>query len=637
MKIKLFLTQNGLFRLQPVYIIGFCGFTFLFLLSTVTYSQEFNWGWANQIHGTHVDDIDEVNTNTRGEILVSGGFYSTAIQWEDSMLINPFENYSNGIFLGKLNTQGELQWTNQIFSVPSNYRSDVYFRDAELNAFGESFISGHVYRNGIAVDTLILYTPDDYSSSGFITRFDANGNIVWGHIFEDGCDVDAVVADPYGGFYIMGNMYWYCDKIDFGDTVIHNDSENQAYIAHYNKDNTIDWAKLIQGHVYDIRGALTNNDELLISGNYQINGFLDTLTIDDITITCPLSTYYCSFWGQLNTEGEVQWLHNIAEEDIVFYGTYLFKEGYKQIMWFEDPSVTIQGNTFYEEPGAYYSAIMVSFDMSGDFLYADAIPLTIGGENYYPFKSPTDNWFVTLALRDSVDCEDEFLYNIDESDDVVVMQIDTEFNSLACYHQELNSFANSPRLIWDRFGNILMIGNFSADTLVFGEDVLTNYQLQSQSDYYVAYSNRCDTVLSSLIMQGNLLQAPDGVSWAWYFNDSLLIQQTTQVVANLQTGYYTASATQEDGCVKWTKPVWYENNILKDEIFIYPNPSNGNCIIILPEAISYCQIYDIAGQLVYNCVPTEQITLELSHLSSGTYFIKAGNSDSVYTTKFIII
>ncbi|MBK7440832.1 MAG: hypothetical protein IPI65_04670 [Bacteroidetes bacterium] len=72
----------------------------------IAYGQQFNWGWASQVHGNYNDEIQKVSTNAKGEMLVSGAFFSSAIQWGDTMLINPYENDAVGVYFGKVNTQG---------------------------------------------------------------------------------------------------------------------------------------------------------------------------------------------------------------------------------------------------------------------------------------------------------------------------------------------------------------------------------------------------------------------------------------------------------------------------------------------------------------------------------------------------
>jgi hypothetical protein len=297
-----------------------------------------------------------------------------------------------------------------------------------------------------------------------------------------------------------------------------------------------------------------------------------------------------------------------------------------------------RGDTIYANGAGYTSFILAEFDFNGVLQKVRDIPDSYYGEYYYLYKSPFDKWFASISLTNTIVCGGEILINESLGSDPVLMELDTAFNSISCYQQELNySSDNALFITWDRFGNMIMVGNFSGDTLVFGEDVLTNYQLQSQFDYYIAYGNDCDTVLHQLTIENNLLHAPDGIAWNWYFNNELLLQEVAQDFLPLHAGYYTASATQNNGCIKWTKPFRYFDGIENNPIFIYPNPSSGNCTVILPKSNTFFNIFDLTGKLVYTCVPSEEFTLDLSYLSSGTYYIKSGNKDAVYTKKIIIL
>ncbi|MEZ5015164.1 MAG: hypothetical protein R2794_12820, partial [Chitinophagales bacterium] len=439
-------------------------------------AQQFDWAWASTIHGTHSDIIQEVKPDIHGEILVVGNFYSTAIQWGDTMLINPFENNYNGLYVGKVNTQKKLLWSKSIFCNAGDDKSDVLFRSAAVNDFGESFIAGHVYRGGISINSFELDYAG-YHSSGFITRFTRNGDVEWAHIFEDGCDVTSVVPDHSGGFYIMGNMYWYCDSIDFGDTTIINAiQENQAYIAHYNKDNTVDWAKLAKGYINGISGQLTEDENLLIIGSYQINGFLHTLTIDGNVITCPPDVYRCKFFSVITLEGHLQWLKNISEQEIGANCIDSRQNAFTLDISFSDSILVLQEDTIIA--GTHYSTrCLATFDTDGNYLYhGDTLPFQFGNAFYNIFRSPAGNWYATFLLNSSVICNTDLLTNIAGSADPAIMQVDSNMQSLDCYQQDLTNKAFDPVLCWDRFGNIIMRGSYSGDTLVFGTDVLTNYQ-----------------------------------------------------------------------------------------------------------------------------------------------------------------
>ncbi len=86
-----------------IYVIMYCCYTLLFHSGNAAFGQQFNWAWASQVHGNDRDEIQKVSTNAKGDLLVSGAFFSSAIQWADTMLINPYENEAVGVYFGKLN------------------------------------------------------------------------------------------------------------------------------------------------------------------------------------------------------------------------------------------------------------------------------------------------------------------------------------------------------------------------------------------------------------------------------------------------------------------------------------------------------------------------------------------------------
>jgi hypothetical protein len=78
--------------------------------------------------------------------------------------------------------------------------------------------------------------------------------------------------------------------------------------------------------------------------------------------------------------------------------------------------------------------------------------------------------------------------------------------------------------------------------------------------------------------------------------------------------------------------------------FVYPNPSNGNIQILLPESgTGYFtfSVYDMTGRLVQSGtmdgVGDKTIfPLDLTQLSKGIYLLKLNEGKSIYENKLII-
>ena len=76
------------------------------------------------------------------------------------------------------------------------------------------------------------------------------------------------------------------------------------------------------------------------------------------------------------------------------------------------------------------------------------------------------------------------------------------------------------------------------------------------------------------------------------------------------------------------------------QIYIYPNPNNGNFTISLKEStknIHSIEITDILGSTVYKKekIQTNAINIDISNQPKGIYFIKASTKDKVFTNKII--
>lgn len=82
-----------------------------------------------------------------------------------------------------------------------------------------------------------------------------------------------------------------------------------------------------------------------------------------------------------------------------------------------------------------------------------------------------------------------------------------------------------------------------------------------------------------------------------------------------------------------------ENINLSDLILIYPNPANDHFTIQFPTEInsSRLELYNIQGTCVMSCIVAgNSITIDLINYSSGYYFVKILNEDSVIVKKILI-
>ncbi|MBA2422606.1 MAG: T9SS type A sorting domain-containing protein [Chitinophagales bacterium] len=165
------------------------------------------------------------------------------------------------------------------------------------------------------------------------------------------------------------------------------------------------------------------------------------------------------------------------------------------------------------------------------------------------------------------------------------------------------------------------------------------------ADYITVY----DTPPFPTISQnGNTLTASPADSYQWQFNSIDVTGATNQNYEATQSGLYTVIITDSNGCTNSaTIDVVFtgmENLSLASNLFIYPNPSNGNFVIELlselkGEEISV-EIFNAIGQLVFSYQERFDNSpykkeIDLSPQATGVYLIRLKTETDFINQKMI--
>jgi hypothetical protein len=133
-----------------------------------------------------------------------------------------------------------------------------------------------------------------------------------------------------------------------------------------------------------------------------------------------------------------------------------------------------------------------------------------------------------------------------------------------------------------------------------------------------------------LSVNGDILTAPDGISWQWYFNNQLLEGATTQTIDATQIGAYYVVTTNEYGCVSLSETVVITIGITESdsyELRIYPNPIQERAFVQLPEGNYYIRLLDATGKLAIDLgTHYNSFILERNGLASGKYQLVLSDS-----------
>lgn len=622
-----------------------CPFLRIILLAVLlgnylfSYSQMPQWDWALQVHGNNEDPIGFFDADNFGNTLIAGALYSPAITIGDTQLVRTSEYITGDGYIAVLNNEGNLKWARKIFNSDNGHVQPVDLRSAVFDVHGNILITGWFFSGDLYIDTTILMGEEN-TSMGFILKFDVNGILIWSHLFEEGVDATDIVSDIKGGFYFLGRMIWYCPQMDLSDTVLVNiGAQNQAFIVHYNDAHIVDWAKLIVGYNNYIAGVTNDAGDLCFRGQLENYGG----SIDSITLNNPLDNYLQNFFGVCNSSGEVLWARTLSDNNEGLNSIIFKNDLVNTFGSFYDSWIIIEEDTIFNTTGAYVTNFMSTFNNTGDYISTTLLPTDIP----YSFSVSTgaNNGFnlgfqISTPVWNGIDT----MINISGTPDPGVLYFDSELNKIGgfslplFYNGPYWQFSNIPRTIYDPFGNLVFVSSFAGDTLLFGDDVLTNYQLSNQSDFYVAKSNECDNTLFDISIIGGILYAIDGIAWQWYSNDYKLNGAVFQQFNPLSTAQYRVRVTLDNGCYAWSNPIYYNREVTDNiNIFIFPNPANDFVNIEISEPFDELAIYSVLGQKITSWAGANQLNITFSYHTPGLYFAVVTKGEKQSCIKLILL
>lgn len=133
-----------------------------------------------------------------------------------------------------------------------------------------------------------------------------------------------------------------------------------------------------------------------------------------------------------------------------------------------------------------------------------------------------------------------------------------------------------------------------------------------------------DPIIVTISESNGTLNASGGDSYAWYFNGTIIPNENSNSLSLGAFGNYYAVGTNTENCTGVSNTYTHNDakineNDLKQNISIYPNPTNGLISVKSDIAIQNIEVINNIGQTVDEFNSTQ---LDLTHLNKGVYFVK---------------
>lgn len=342
--------------------------------------------WAKAAGGNNLDFGCAVTTDSKGDVYITGYFFSLSIAFESATLSNTGGG-SAQMFVAKYDSEGKVVWvktysgnssstswgikadhsdnilvTGNFLIAPIAFDSVVVQKagmlvlkldkngntiwakdggqmgtDVAIDASNNIFVSGYFNGNtSIGSFQLTNNSVAGYSDL-YIVKYDSLGNVLWvKSAGKDGLDMAMSVAtDNSGNAYLTGIYGQYMDSpILFGATTLTSTGNGDVFLAKYDPSGNIVWAKKGGGSGEDISNAVAT-DHL---GNTYITGYFtsDQSMFDSESLTNSASDTRDIFIVKYNSSGNVIRVIGIGgsdhdegmdlaidkKNDVYFTGTY---------------------------------------------------------------------------------------------------------------------------------------------------------------------------------------------------------------------------------------------------------------------------------------------------------------------------
>lgn len=452
-------------------IIGLC------FLNNPSYSQSFNWDWANTATGTYRDEASSVATDGLGNTYVTGYFLSSTITFESITLTNAGPEGSWDLFLVKYDKYGNVLWAKSAGGLGFDVSNSI-----TIDSLGYVYITGYFMSATIGFDSIYLINNgwDDI----FLTKYDPDGNAIWaisaGGIRDD--IANAVTVDNLNNVYFTGK--YGSPIIYFGSDSLINTNypfpSDDIFFAKYDSNGNLNWIKNIGGSNNDAAMSIATdmNRNIYLAGTFKSASLY--FESDSLTNFNNKSDYFLIKYNEM---GNIDWSlsgggsDNDTATSVItdkLGNIYLGGSFKSQIFYFDGGSFL---NT-NEEP--YSTDIFIlKINNAGELVWAKQI-----GGLYDEFLTSLGNGNSEDITVTGVFDSQEFVFQSDTLpnmgyNDIFILNLNENGNTnwVTSIGDQYSEYAHS--VFVDQNNNVYVSGFFTSPSLSFDSTILLNNAISS--------------------------------------------------------------------------------------------------------------------------------------------------------------
>ena len=549
-------------------------------------------------------------TDVSGNVYVTGFFYSPFITFGTFTLTNQSTLSGNlpiDMFIVKYNASGTVQWAGSAGGSKSESGSSI-----ATDVLGNVYVTGTFNSPSITffgtTSHKITLTNTGKLGDMFIVKYDANGIVQWARNAK-GSDEDegvGIATDVSGNVYVTGTFN--SPSITFGTTTLTNKGSYDMYIVKYDKDGNVKWAKNAGGSGDDYGNSIATDG----SGNVYVTGRFSSSSITfGKTILYNAGTSSLDmFVVKYDASGNVLWAKSAGGSNSDLDGCVAIGASGDVYVTgsFSSPSIAFGNNiTLTNADNSGYvnmvDMFIVKYGTDGNAVWAKNAG---GRSNGWGIATTHDsegseNVFVTGAFNSSSITFGTTTLTNSGSSDIFIVKYDASSNVLWAKSAGGTGGDIAWSIAADGSGNVYVTGTFNSPSITFGTITLSN-------------TNNCgDMFIAKYDPNGNVL-------WA------KCVQGTSK-----PTGGHSKSTLANAGI----------NDVLTNEISVYPNPTSGKVTLSTGNSqasISSISVFNMVGKEVFSqqSAVGSEVTVDLSSQPKGLYILLIKVGENFYSRKIIV-
>lgn len=357
----------------------------IFIIFVITAFQPFaqNYDWVQTIGLGGNNVVWDAATDSQGNVFTTGRVkFTVRFGLAPAGIVSgPIGAQTDG-YLFKLSPQGDTVWAKRFGGVDPDWSRGIAIDQYDNIYITGEFCNMAVFEN----DTIYGYnngstdpTGNALARSGFIAKYDNDGNLVWVNKFQGGdhCRSYAIDIDSQGNSYITGIISG-LTQFD-AQTTGENNALQLGFIAKYDPNGVCIWANYVDSPFNSVGNDIKvlNDSQIIVTGYYKSNSnYLGN------NFSGASSSWGDFFLLSIDENGDFNWIktgtgsYNIAGNDIAISDdNKIYVVGhFAQTMNLGSISLTSMGTgTTTTQINANRDSFIAKYDQNGNLIWVNQI------------------------------------------------------------------------------------------------------------------------------------------------------------------------------------------------------------------------------------------------------------------------